>query len=86
MTNAMLSKELFRLQDAYLKSLPDKLAKIKESWQNVLRICEMMQSDSDTITENLQCSYPWNRDELINLHRLVHNLAGSGLTFGFEAF
>jgi len=85
MTNVMLSKELIRLQDAYLKSLPEKLSKIKESWQNVLRICEMMQRDSDTITENLQCSYPWNRDELINLHRLVHNLAGSGLTFGFEA-
>jgi len=83
--NANLSKELIRLQDAYLKALPDKLSKIRESWQGILNICEMMQSDSDTTTENLECSYPWNRTELINLQRLVHNLSGSGLTFGFKA-
>ena len=84
MTNVNLSKELLRLQDAYLKALPDKLSKIRESWQRVLSICDMMKSDRDTTTENLECSYPWNRNELINLQRLVHNLSGSGLTFGFK--
>ena len=83
----VIPTEITRLHDAYLKSLPDKLAKIKESWQRVLSFCEVMQAEHQDLESysHLWCSYPWNREEIANLHRLVHNLAGSGSTFGLHA-
>ncbi|MFZ4665340.1 MAG: diguanylate cyclase [Prochlorotrichaceae cyanobacterium] len=85
-SSPVISAEITRLKQSYCKSLPDKLLKIAESWQRVLTFCEVMQAENGLSSQKKRwCSFPWNREEVINLHRLVHNLAGSGATFGLNA-
>lgn len=76
--------ELIHLQESYLKSLPEKMTKIEQSWQRVMAICEVIQSDITWGEDGAHCPLHWNREELVCLHRLVHNLAGSGATFGLS--
>jgi hypothetical protein len=76
-SSPVISAEITRLKQSYCKSLPDKLLKIAESWQRVLTFCEVMQAENGLSSQKKRwCSFPWNREEVINLHRLVHNLAG----------
>ena len=82
----LISTEIDRLKQSYCKSLPDKLLKIEESWQRVLTFCEALKTEPGLSSlKQHGYSLPWNREEVINLHRLVHNLAGSGATFGLHA-